>query len=433
MTTSNNPQPSQPGPIAQQLAKIQSNGHQAPSNGQQLPIGQPPKKRSISWEFVGKTWYERLMLIFTFLAALGAIAIPVAIGVGTTWFSYQQNQTNEQIAQDQQRAVILQTYTNNIQDLLLNHNLLKSKSSDEVAVLARARTLTALRGLDSGRRAALLSFLYESGLIFRDQEIIDLSDANLQDAELNNANLRAASLGKTDLSGAKLSYADLFYTNLSETVLVGADLHRAGLSGSILWKAQLANADLRGVFGGCISREDIFDFLPFAYRIAELKLTHFKVGQLICTDLSGANLSGANLGCFNEGSCTWLNGSDLSCYDEAVTICTNLSDAIMNGAELDGVNMQGANLRGASLENAQLIRADLSCYDPGYCTDLSGANLSEADLGNSNLWGANLSGANLKNADLSGADLLNVQVTNKQLAEVKSLRGATMPDGSKHP
>jgi hypothetical protein len=40
-----------------------------------------------------------------------------------------------------------ETYIDNIQDLLLNHNLLGSKPSGEVAILARARTLTALQGL----------------------------------------------------------------------------------------------------------------------------------------------------------------------------------------------------------------------------------------------------------------------------------------------
>ena len=49
--------------------------------------------------------------------------------------------------------------------------------------------------------------------------------------------------------------------------------------------------------------------------------------------------------------------------------------------------------------------------------DLSGANLSGADLEDLDLIVANLTGANLTDANLTDADL----------------RGATMPDGSKHP
>jgi len=44
-----------------------------------------------------------------------------------------------------------------------------------------------------------------------------------------------------------------------------------------------------------------------------------------------------------------------------------------------------------------------------------------------------LSGADLSDADLSRANLSGATVTNEQLAGAKSLQGATMPDGSKHP
>ena len=49
--------------------------------------------------------------------------------------------------------------------MLLNHNLLKSKQDDAVAILARARTLVALQGLDVERKGHLLTFLYEARLI----------------------------------------------------------------------------------------------------------------------------------------------------------------------------------------------------------------------------------------------------------------------------
>ena len=55
--------------------------------------------------------------------------------------------------------------------------------------------------------------------------------------------------------------------------------------------------------------------------------------------------------------------------------------------------------------------------------NLSGADLSNADLRN----------ADLSNADLKGANLKDARVIEEQLKEAKSLHGATMPDGSKHP
>jgi hypothetical protein len=61
---------------------------------------------------------------------------------------------------------------------------------------------------------------------------------------------------------------------------------------------------------------------------------------------------------------------------------------------------------------------------------LAGADLSDANLRNANLYQANLRDANLVSADLSGAR----GVTEERLEEqAKTLEGATMPDGTKHP
>ena len=77
------------------------------------------------------------------------------------------------------------------------------------------------------------------------------------------------------------------------------------------------------------------------------------------------------------------------------------------------VSLRHADLSGVDLSGSFLEHADLSF------TDMSGANLSQADLS-----GADLSGANLKGA---------FGITPSQLSQVKSLRGAIMPDGTIHP
>ena len=85
----------------------------------------------------------------------------------------------------------------------------------------------------------------------------------------------------------------------------------------------------------------------------------------------------------------------------------DLSNADLGGDDLSGANLSNANLRGANLSYATLSYADLS--------------------------NTNLSYTILSNADLSYAILSNATVTNEQLAQAKSLAGATMPDGSIHP
>ncbi len=96
------------------------------------------------------------------------------------------------------------------------------------------------------------------------------------------------------------------------------------------------------------------------------------------------------------------------------------------------VNLSSANLRFAVLYGATLSDTDLSRINLRD-TNLSRARLDGADLGEADLRDADLRGANLEGANLSQVDLRGAKVTPEQLATAKSLKGATMPDGSIHP
>ncbi len=125
-------------------------------------------------------------------------------------------------------------------------------------------------------------------------------------------------------------------------------------------------------------------------------------------DLSEANLSGAN-----------LSGA-------------NLSDARLNNtklirADLRNTNLNSANLIRADLSDANLNSANLNNTNPSNA-DLNNTNPSNADLSRAKLRGANLRRAKLSNTNFSGAE-----VTEEQLKEAELLKGATLPDGSKHP
>jgi hypothetical protein len=89
---------------------------------------------------------------------------------------------------------------------------------------------------------------------------------------------------------------------------------------------------------------------------------------------------------------------------------------------LIGKNNRVIYLSGANLSGANLMEARLSV------ANLEGANLERAYLSR-----ADLSHVNLSNTDLTGAYLTGAKVTDQQLSKAKSLKGATMPDGSKHP
>jgi hypothetical protein len=146
--------------------------------------------------------------------------------------------------------------------------------------------------------------------------------------------------------------------------------------------------------------------------IVSLKGVYLGAADLSEANLQGADLRGADL------TTADLEGADLG---EA-----NLQGTCLLLALLSKANLRGADLRGADLHHAFLEEADLRE------ADLRGAFLDEASLNGANLSGARLAGANLSKAELRSADLKGAQVTAEQLAQAKTLKGATMPDGRVH-
>ena len=94
-----------------------------------------------------------------------------------------------------------------------------------------------------------------------------------------------------------------------------------------------------------------------------------------------------------------------------------LPEALVGGKPLTGA------LKDADREHDGLVRA---VY---YLTE---AYLGRASLRDADLSSADLRDADLRGANLCGANLREAIVTDEQLAQAKSLRGAIMPDGTKH-
>ena len=93
-----------------------------------------------------------------------------------------------EMAVDDQRATLLQAYLDRMSELLLSNQLRESNSTSEVRYIARARTLTALTGLDGSRKGSLIKFLYETSLINAEagSGIINLSAATLHEAHVGD-------------------------------------------------------------------------------------------------------------------------------------------------------------------------------------------------------------------------------------------------------
>ncbi len=271
-----------------------------------------------------------------------------------------------------------------------------------------------------------------------------LKNANLQGANLREADLRRAILRDTNLQGADLRMAKLERTSLERVNLTGADLRGADLKEAKLWdvtkgretkllNADFSNANLEGVTLSYLNSSN-----------AKFIRANLRGVSLVNTDLAGADLRGADL------TEAFLRGANLH--------MANLSEAKLKAADFENANLRGANLAGAQLEKANLYKTSIDgaigldpkwklvwelvnqqCFEHSFTgADLSGAylrnakmvgadlrraDLREADLGDAILGAADLTGADLTGASLRGAYLYEANLGGADLTGA-SLRGA---------
>jgi flagellar basal body-associated protein FliL len=187
------------------------------------------------------------------------LIVPVVLAIGGYWFTSSQNQATQAAAERRAQDDALQSYLNQMGQLLLEKDtqLLHPEEGEDARTLARAWTLTVLPTLDGNRKRRVLQFLYEAGLIDKERPIVDLTGADLRGGGLSGA----------FLSGAFLSGADLR----------GADLREAELNGAILNKARLGTARVSVVLpdGGTEPAEPH----PADLRQADLRLANLQWAQ----------------------------------------------------------------------------------------------------------------------------------------------------------
>jgi uncharacterized protein YjbI with pentapeptide repeats len=234
---------------------------------------------------------------------LQLLIVPLALVVISLFFASQQDQRQRKIedqraeaeralAKERAQDEALQAYLDQMSTLLLEKDLRDSQAGSEVRTLARARTLTVLRGMDGTRKGSIMQFLAESELIVKDESVLDLAGADLHEAILNDADLSGTELsgldfnpppydGPAQLFGTNLSDADLSYAILGATDLHNAKLLRTDLSHANLGEAYLRGADLSDAD---LSNARLEKTLLYDPRFPE-----------DAADLSGVNLSNAYL------------------------------------------------------------------------------------------------------------------------------------------
>lgn len=188
-----------------------------------------------------------------------------------------------------------------------------------------------------------------------------LEDINLVGADLNGANLIDAELSAADLRNANLGGAKLTRANLRSVNLQGANLSGANLDHAHLHEANLKGANLSGT--------SLCDAILYEADLKEVNLCE-------------ASLRNANL-----------------------------IRASMSRVYAPKTKFNGASLLAASLDNSDLSDADFSGADLR-SSDLTGARLFRSELAESNLLNAQVGNTFFGSLDLSHARRLEDMVHN---------------------
>jgi hypothetical protein len=177
----------------------------------------------------------------------------------------------QDLADQRAQAEALQQYFEKMTELVREHKLrTRPQRYDEVRILARAQTLTVLRGLEPTRKQVATEFLRElRSVIMNDHDLGDVKVyprvVGLRNADFSNARLRGIQLSSTDRKEV---------VSLEGAILRGADLRSADLEGADMRGADLRSADLKGA---CIRGVDLDDSgeikRPADLRGADLRKT----------------------------------------------------------------------------------------------------------------------------------------------------------------
>jgi hypothetical protein len=156
----------------------------------------------------------------------------------------------------------------------------------------------------------------------------------------------------------------------------------------------------------------------FAESGDRIKQKHYQAWQVINT-AQGRGGSGGRIEALEE-----LNA------DRVPLVGVDLSDAFLQGiqlnkAELPRSNFNSADLRGSSLQSADLayVSFDTANLRSG---NLRNANVTYAGFQDADLFGADLSGANLEGAHLDRADLRTTNLRGARWQHIASIRSANL-------
>lgn len=227
---------------------------------------------------------------------LDLLIIPFALAVVAYLFNISERQREEERADNRNQQETLNNYIKQLSELILEKNLLtKGQESRQASVIARSLTRATLFNVNSSRKATIMRFLVEAGLVDKEKTVLSLAGADFRKANLHRANLKSVNLSNVNLMEANLDDATLENSFLANINLSGAFLRNTNFMTTDLKDAILKDADLTNA-----------NFRDAKLTKTNLRSTTLNGAKLKYADLTGIKLDGAQYSNATE----WPNGFD---------------------------------------------------------------------------------------------------------------------------
>jgi hypothetical protein len=180
---------------------------------------------------------------------LQLLIIPGFLAIAAWILNKVQKQSESKLETDRQRQSAMESYFDKMTKLLLEEDLRKEQSA-ESRIIARTLTLGMFKVLDIERKAQVLQFIYELGLIDKEPIInlngADLRGINLEGGNLSGSELRGINFENANLKNVNFTEADLRGSNFIQATFTSTNLTKANLTQAKLEKIKLENAVLEG-------------------------------------------------------------------------------------------------------------------------------------------------------------------------------------------